>query len=227
MNMLRTALILGFCGFAVTSHAAKSMLQEKVVSIGADHAVELEHTGMVTFANVVFPDDALIERWMGSHLLQKEINFESYAKDRYGRVSIVSDMEEAMLRDGVAVIYATKAPPSSWHAAEASARQAKRGVWAEPNFIITPADAGKHLQQFRFVEGTITYIYDAKRATFLNFGNDWHQDFSVAIPGRARRGMKTELDALHKGSRIRVRGTLYEENGPMIRIDRPEQLESL
>lgn len=229
MKPLQWLLMLIICAVAATSQAAKAparaALTEQVAALGPDQAIQLATSGSAVFADIIFPDAALAEQWLGTNLVQKPLTFTAHDPDRYGRRLIHSDMVPDMLRAGVAVTYATAKLPAGWQAAEASARLAKRGVWGQGRLVVAPQNAAQHIHQFRVVEGTVTRVFTTKSATYVNFGDNWQSDFSVTIAGRARRGMKEVLAQLHEGTRVRVRGTLYEENGPMVKITRPEQFE--
>lgn len=220
------ALVLGFCGFAVTAIAAEDGPREKVVAIAPDATLTLERSGPAVLAGLVFPDASLAQGWLASHLLQQPLLFTPVDTDRYGRTLVRSDVALNALREGVAVAYSSDDMPVAFLVAEAQARVAKRGVWAQSALILKPEQTPLHLQQFHLVEGTITHVYRGRDGTYLNFGEDWHRDFSVMIPKRVQRRF-TILDRLHEGSHVRARGVLIEENGPMLRLSRPEQLELL
>ena len=62
---------------------------------------------------------------------------------------------------------------------------------------------------------------------YLNFGADWRTDFTVRIDERfADRFDVEDLEAL-ESYRVRVRGVIVDENGPMIRLAYPGRLEVL
>ncbi len=231
MNHRCRAVILAFCGFTITNAAfAADEVTDHVRAIAADQTITLDVAGTAMFADIVFPDSERAEAWLATHLLQKNITYKPVgddAADRYGRLLIKSDIEEAMLRDGAAVLFSIGHPLKSWQDAEDEARTARRGIWDEPGFMLTPETAAPHMQEFHVIEGTITGIHEGKHATYINFGSDWHTDFSVTIPGRAKRSLAKTLEGLGGGAHVQVRGVIYEENGPMIRITRPEQLEIL
>lgn len=212
-----------FCCAGTNVFAAAN---ERVIAVQPDGSVQLESTGKASFANLRFPDSTRAETWLAEHALQQKISFETGDTDRYGRAMITSDSEEKMLRDGAAIIYASDGDvPPNWFAAEAIARGKKSGVWEQENFILTPFNAAQHENEFHVIEGSVTRIYANKTATYLNFGQDWHSDFSITIPAKLRRGMSDKLDAIKEGSHVRVRGRLYEENGPMIMLNNASNLE--
>ena len=200
----------------------------RVVAILPGGSVQLENSGKAGFANLRFPDGALAEEWLAAHLLQQNLTYEAGDADRYGRMMITSDSEEKMLRDGVAIIYASAGDvPAGWAAAEADAHRRKSGVWANDMLVLTPLTAAQHENEFHVVEGAVTRIYANKTATYLNFGADWHSDFSITIPAKVRRSMGERLEAIKEGSHVRVRGRLYEENGPMILLNHADNLERI
>ena len=73
-------------------------------------------------------------------------------------------------------------------------------------------------------------VVDAARVRgriYLNFGTNWRDDYTVSVaPSNARTFIEAGLgpEAL-AGRRIRVRGWIYERNGPMIDATHPEQIE--
>jgi hypothetical protein len=62
----------------------------------------------------------------------------------------------------------------------------------------------------------------------LNFGENWRDDFTIRIDRRYwRRFRKVDFDPmLLEGQRVRVRGWVVLENGPMIRVDHPEPIQT-
>lgn len=211
---------------AATKRVQQPERSERVVAVKADGSLQVSTSGWVVFRDVVWPDPALAENWLAQHMLQQSLTFTPGEEDRYGRVLIESEAVPSALRDGAASIYNIKEKlPDSWRQAEAQARAAKQGVWAQEGFVLTPETAAKHIGEFHVVEGKITKIYNGKSATYLNFGDDWHTDFSVMIAGKYRRGLKPLLETLAPGSMLRVRGYIYEENGPMIALTYADNLE--
>ena len=72
-------------------------------------------------------------------------------------------------------------------AAEATARQAKRGIWADPAAIKnaeSPGDILAGIGRFTVVEGKVLSVRQAGATTYLNFGRNWTRDFAVTISRR-------------------------------------------
>jgi hypothetical protein len=226
MRLRLLTLLVLCCGSSLALAAKKEASTERVVAVKPDGSVMLVSSGNAVFANLFFPDVKRAERWLAETILQQEISFSKGEEDRYGRLQITSDIAQRMLRDGVAIYYESEDKiAADWKAAEAAARQAKRGVWGEKEFIATPENAAQQIGKFHVVEGTITRVYEAKKATYLNFGEDWHSDFSITIPAKLRRSMKAQLPQLKPGTTIRVRGFVHDENGPMVTLMKPGNLE--
>ncbi len=62
---------------------------------------------------------------------------------------------------------------------------------------------------------------------FLNFGADWRTDFTISASRATRNRFEAagvRLETLD-GAVVRVRGWLQEENGPMIILTHPAQLD--
>src|SRR5207253_9470299 len=69
-------------------------------------------------------------------------------------------------------------------AAEAEARQAKRGTWADPSAIKnaeSPGDILAEIGRFMVVEGRVLSVRQAGATTYLNFGRNWTRGFAATI----------------------------------------------
>jgi len=159
--------------------------------------------------------------------------------DRHGRaLAQLYDQEGRwvqgeMLRLGLARVYTfadNVALAAEMLALEREARAAGRGIWALGFYRILPADAAAAaIGSFQIVEGEVQRVASAKGRTYLNFGADWRQDFTISVAGRDRSVMERQgLDfAALAGRRVRVRGWLESLNGPLIELTHAEQLELL
>jgi len=113
-------------------------------------------------------------------------------------------------------------------AAETQARNAGRGIWAEPYFAVTDADqAQQKLGRFTLVEGVVQEVAIKKDKAYINFGADWKTDFTVMVEKPALKYFDLETLSLLAGRKIRVRGWVNEKNGPMMEIEHPLQIERL
>jgi endonuclease YncB( thermonuclease family) len=165
---------------------------------------------------------------------------ETDAPDRYGRQPAFVFVEQAatpvqnqLLAQGNALVSGTiadKACAAELAAAEAAARQARRGIWADRAAIKnaeSPGDILARIGQFTVVEGKVLSVRQAGATSYVNFGRRWTRDFAVTI---SRRIMPTfeaagiSLKSL-ENKRIRVRGWIEVRGGPRIEALRVGQIE--
>lgn len=162
-------------------------------------------------------------------------------EDRYGRALAHLVTREGvwvqgrLLELGLARVYSfpdNRALVAEMLELERAARRAGRGIWGHPFYRIREARAGALwplLDSFQVIEGEVREVFSSSRNTYLNFGEDWKEDFSLQIPRDVRDEFKqagVELESL-SGRRVRVRGWISAYNGPLIRMTHPEQLELL
>jgi micrococcal nuclease len=157
--------------------------------------------------------------------------------DRHGRhLAHLFDQTGAwiqgeMLRLGMARVYSfpdNRSRIDDMLAIEATSRSARRGIWDHPFYAVrTVETVGRHVDTFQVVEGRVLDAARIGGRTYLNFGPDWHTDFTVTIESRSTRLFRTaDINPLSfKGQVIRARGWLRDYNGPMIEATHPEQIE--
>ncbi len=162
--------------------------------------------------------------------------------DRYGRQPAFvflagsdAPVQSVLLAQGEALVSADVADKdcaASLFAAEAEARRAKRGTWADPAAIKnaeSPGDILTGIGRFTMVEGKVLSVRQAGATTYLNFGRNWTRDFAVTISRRAAAAHETagiHLKPL-ENRRIRVRGWVETRGGPRIEVLRVGQIEML
>jgi endonuclease YncB( thermonuclease family) len=160
--------------------------------------------------------------------------------DRYGRQPAFAfldgtdaSVQSQLLEQGDALVSSTvtdKECALSLTAAEASARRARRGTWANPAAIKateSPGDILAMIGQFILVEGKVLSVRQAGATTYLNFGRNWTRDFAVTISRRmisAFGAAGIDLKSL-ENRRIRVRGWVEARGGPRIDVLRVGQIE--
>jgi endonuclease YncB( thermonuclease family) len=137
--------------------------------------------------------------------------------------------EEKLLASGLAYVYplsGREIDTPRMLAIEKTARAAKLGVWQLPEMQPTPAEqAATQYGHYAFIQGKVLATAKIKNKIYLNFGVDWHTDFTVMVERHDWNNFRdVDLLAL-KGKTIRARGFLHEDNGPMMRANNPGQLE--
>ena len=167
---------------------------------------------------------------------------EDDAPDRYGRqpafVFLASPetlVQAVLMSQGDALVSGTvtnKDCASILTTAEAEARQAKRGAWADPAAIKnaeSPGDILAGIGRFTIVEGKVLSVRQAGATTYLNFGRNWTRGFAVTISRRMIPALEAAgilLKSL-ENRRVRVRGWVEARGGPRIEVLREGQIELL
>jgi endonuclease YncB( thermonuclease family) len=162
--------------------------------------------------------------------------------DRYGRqpafvflAASDTSVQSQLLAQGDALVSAAvtdKDCALSLTTAEAEARRAKRGTWADPAAIKnseSPGDILAAIGRFTIVEGRVLSVRQAGSTTYLNFGRNWTRDFAATISRRMLGTFESAGIALKslENRRIRVRGWVETRSGPRIDVVRVGQIELL
>lgn len=140
-------------------------------------------------------------------------------------------VQELILSLGLARVRPTLSHPEMVRAmlfAENMARVAQKGVWADEKFGLQTPDSIQSLGDgYHIVEGTIRSVATVKNTLYLNFGDRWQNDFTIAIAAGDRRYFtKSGIDLQQLGNRtVRARGWVRDYNGPYMEIERPEAME--
>lgn len=161
--------------------------------------------------------------------------------DRYARVSahVFAEggrwLQGELLQRGLAMVLTLRddrACAGALLAAEQVGRKAGAGIWANPDFAIGRAEDPSLLGRrnlYQIVEGRVLSVGKTQTTVYLDFGRNWGTDFTVtvSVPDAALFESEGLPPRDLEGRRVRVRGWLVEANGPMIRVDHPEQIEVL
>jgi hypothetical protein len=158
--------------------------------------------------------------------------------DRYGR--LVAHIERAdglwlqgaLLERGLAQVQTRPgeaARADQMLALEQTARAARRGLWAEPEFMAQDAGAlDGSTGRFRIVRGRVLRVATTERYIYLNFGADWRADFTVRVRRAELDGALAGLDLEGLAGRlVEVRGVVLEAGGPLIELSHPAQMQVL
>jgi endonuclease YncB( thermonuclease family) len=242
----------------VTAHAAsaapcafEAQGEGRVASVIDARSFRLEDGREVRLAGVApaFSEKPLSENPRVEHaqalaalLAGREVRLsgDDETPDRYGRevafVWLQPDgtlVQQELLAQGEAMVSADisdKDCAASLLAAEGTARDAKRGIWADPAAIKNTESPGGILTgigRFMLVEGKVLSVRQTGATTYLNFGRNWTRDFAVTIPRQALSHLAAagfEPKSL-ENKRIRVRGFVEARTGPRIEVLRAGQIE--
>ena len=161
-------------------------------------------------------------------------------RDRYGRLRahvVRSDdgawVQGALLAAGLARVHSLvddRAAVAATLGIESRARAGRLGIWSEPHYRVRAAsEADSALHSFQLVEGRVKAAAVVRGRGYLNFGDDWREDFTVSIAPRDRRRFEAAGIAIedYEGRLVRVRGWVDSFNGPMIEATHHERIEVL
>ena len=115
-------------------------------------------------------------------------------------------------------------------AAEATARAARRGIWAGSAALKNAKSADDILARqgrFTVIEGTVSSARLAGATFYVNFGRRWTRDFAVTISRRMMASIEAagiDLKSL-KDKRVLVRGWIETRSGPRIEVTHAGQIE--
>jgi len=173
--------------------------------------------------------------YLNAKALHQNILWQNPVTDRYGRIQATvflqghkESLQDDLLSEGLAFVYPATGDVEAWIQEEATARHANKNYWAtHPD---TPADSAEKLYgSYGFVTGIVTEAARIKNKVYLNFGTDWHSDFTITIAAHDLRAFKhQEMKPLEwQGRKVRVRGWVKRDFGPMITVTDPHQIELL
>ena len=178
------------------------------------------------------PELTLLETEAGRDRYDRPIVFAWF--DR-GEETVWLDAE--MVRSGQAMVWPrpdADERASFLLALEDEARLSGVGEWGEGAFVIRSPDPdplAQHLDSAQIIEGRVVAKGESRNGRlYLNFGMNWRTDFTVSLNREDRE--RFEAQGLYdpaslEGAQVRVRGWLYDENGPMIHVQSPAQIEVL
>lgn len=158
------------------------------------------------------------------------------APDRWRRLPVLAEdaegrsLQDLLLRQGLARVRpegGDDALLDRLFAAEDAARKAGLGLWADPAFAVKdPGEAGRWLDGVQVFEGRVSSTETFRGIVYVTFGEDRHRALSVKIPRTVRKALPGDPGAL-TGRRLRVRGWVGKDLGPLVEIHHPRQLQLL
>lgn len=159
-------------------------------------------------------------------------------QDRYDRIRVQAFgnvwLQTELLKRGLARVTITpdrQECSPDFYEAEVEARNAKRGLWALPEFAVRQAGSlAAPVGSFQLVEGRVVNVASHDGRVFLDFSTDYRKGFSATIAPDDRKAFRGSDPALEDlaGREIRLRGIVENFNGrPEIALSNPKQIELL
>jgi micrococcal nuclease len=191
------------------------------------------------------PGGDIARNFLGCLVLNKEVtlvkgdkNTDSYNRLlRYVYVNGVCINEE-MIRTGYAEArYIPEENREHYIALEIEAETRKLALWKCTVFqprsavdwndipVISWRDAGKYVNQYVIVKGTIVDTYNSGDVCFLHFHTEWQSHFSVVIFACDIPGFSVIPDMYYRGKTVYIIGVIQEYKGtPEIIVKTPDQI---
>jgi hypothetical protein len=115
---------------------------------------------------------------------------------------------------------------------EAAARAAHLGVWHKPGYVLAATDVAalrRHLGEHIIAAGRVVSVRVLRTRAYINFSRRRGGGLSIMVRKRAwpRNGIGTAGRSRLAGRRLRVRGHLEWQGGPLIELTDEEPLERL
>ena len=243
------AVWLAACSPEAVSQPARENGTVTAITGPLSFAVEAGDSSLeVRLSELDAPDEALAREALQALVLDARVWWQpaGQARDRYDRalayVFLAPQGEPGgwvqgeLVRSGAARVLShadTRLETATLLALEAEARAGQAGIWGDARHGVRRPDPNLLAQDVgsvQLVEGRVISATQLRSGRiYLNFGADYRTDFTVFIAAEhADAFLEAGLgpDALET-RRIRVRGWVEDENGPMIRIDHPERIEVL
>lgn len=252
MYRARCCLALAVAVSMGTAHAAPCLFEPQgeghVVEVIDGRSVRLDDGREIRLAGIepVSSGAARAERAAALSALIKDkdvvLRGEDDTPDRYGRQSAFvfpassdTSVQSLLLANGEALVSSEvteKDCAAALMAAEAGARNARKGAWAGLAVIKnaeSPGDILAGIGRFMLVEGRVLSVRQAGATTYLNFGRRWTRDFAATISRRMMPAVESAGVALKslENRRIRVRGWVEGRAAPRIEVVRAGQIEVL
>jgi len=156
--------------------------------------------------------------------------------DRYGRIRVqgfgTAWLQAELLKRGLArvsVMPDRQECSPDFYEAEIEARQARRGLWALPEFAVRDAASfAAPAGSFQIVQGRIVNVASHDGRFFLDFNEDYRKGFSAIIAPEDRKAFRNSDPILEElvGREVRVRGIVEDFNGRReMALSNPRQIE--
>lgn len=242
------ALTLSACGAAQTPPPSGFVIEPTtgiVASISGPEALHLSDGVGLRLSGVYAPDAADLRKAAMRQLEELALNRQAHfyglagVTDRQGHaigwLEIETEggkrfsVQEELVRAGLAYVrvFADSAGAAPrLLAAEAEARAAGRGVWANAPIYEAEALEGGEMTGFALVEGVVRDAALVRDRVYLNFGADYKTDFTAVVRAKdwpAWEAGASDLMAL-EGQKVSLRGFVSQRDGPSMSLSGPWDL---
>ncbi len=142
-------------------------------------------------------------------------------------------LEEELILNGFAIVYPShdEIRQVKLLTLEKIARNRNLGIWSEDKYKIKSAkdNLQQYMESFQIVKGKILKATLKKGNLYLNFGNNWRNDFTIRIEQKYIKNFQNKgfYPRKWQDREVIVRGWLEKYNGAMITVTSPVQIQLL
>ncbi len=221
---------------------------DRVQDVTARGELALARGGLTALAGIRLPDEPRSRdkslAWLRQYIGHPVWTTERSERDRWGRSPVrltvgdrgtCLDLAHGLVQGGLALV--DPGPQGIFspdlQALETAARKGGLGLWAEDRYKALPVGQVDRLRErigrFVLIQGRVRSVGERRARTYLNFGSDWTNDFTLIIPRKTwiAMGERGLTAATLKGRQIRARGILEDWQGPALTVTVPEMIEAL
>jgi micrococcal nuclease len=171
---------------------------------------------------------------------QVRLEYEPELRDEYGRTLAYVFLPDGRLlnaeiiRNGYGHVYTRKiySRTEAFRILEREARENDTGLWGIPEFdearavpLISWEEADKHYGETCEVSGTVVASRNTGRVCFLNFHEDWENNFTAVIFAKDFGRFPPRPEKFYLNREVRVQGSIRKYRGkPEIICTSPDQI---
>ena len=222
LYLISTLLFVGLSIVLVKGAFAKSVT-DTIKDIQLPFQVTLEKSGDIRLAGLLFDPQSTGLTDLIKTGDRVSVRLLSDKPDRYGRKPAHLYLKDGRWLQGE-LVREGKATPFPYPGETAFIRDLYLLETAQAHSALSEAIP---LDKFAIVEGRVIDVALIKGTTYLNFGSNWRTDFTIKVSKKAQKKFRAfgfDLPTL-KEREVRIRGWVFQQNGPMIAPEHPAQLE--
>ncbi len=222
LYLFSTLLFVGLSGLSVKGAFAQS-LTDTIKDIQLPFQVTLEKSGDVRLAGLLFDPQSTGLNDLVKTGDRVSVRLLSDKPDRYGRKPAHIYLKDGRWVQGE-LVREGKATPFPYPGETTFIRDL---YLLETPKAYSALSETLPLDKFVIIKGRVIDVAMVKGITYLNFGNNWRTDFTIKFSKKAQKKFRAfgfDLPTL-KEREVRIRGWVFQQNGPMIAPEHPAQLE--